>query len=108
MAEMRIPQSFSLHGQKISVVYEPPLVYKNGNRGEARFSTNQIALQNNGDGNPIPQSTIEQTFCHELVHFILNEMCNKLKDDERFVDLFASLLHQGLSTMEYEKDGEAK
>jgi hypothetical protein len=108
MAGLRIPQSFMLHGQKISVIYEPPLVYKNGNRGEARFSTNQIALQNNSDGNPIPQSSIEQTFCHEMVHYILNEMGNKLKDDERFVDLFASLLHQALVTMEYDGGGGNK
>jgi Zn-dependent peptidase ImmA (M78 family) len=37
----------------------------------------------------------QQVFCHELVHAILHNMCEiELNGNEKFVDLFGSLLHQ--------------
>ena len=45
----------------------------------------------------------EQTFCHELVHWILNVMSEDEKHDEQFVETFSMLLHQALTTMEYAK-----
>lgn len=51
----------------------------------------------------------EQTFMHELVHFIIyhSGAAYRGKDhavmhqDEAFIDLTAQLLHQALTTMEY-------
>jgi hypothetical protein len=37
----------------------------------------------------------QQIFCHELTHAILHHMAeNELNSNERFVDVFGSLLHQ--------------
>jgi Zn-dependent peptidase ImmA (M78 family) len=41
----------------------------------------------------------QQTFCHELVHCILDKMGETdLNDNEQFVDVFGSLLHQAWTT----------
>ena len=40
----------------------------------------------------------KQTFCHELVHAILNSMGKPMPHDEEFVDAFAVFLHQYLET----------
>ncbi len=48
----------------------------------------------------LTDSTKQHTFCHELVHAILHAMGEKdLDDDEQFVDLFGSLLHQVWTTV---------
>lgn len=41
----------------------------------------------------------QQTFCHELVHAILDRMGeHDLNGNEKFVDVFGSLLHQAWSS----------
>ena len=99
---MKIPKRFKLHGQTIDVIFEHDLSYRNDTRGEARFRQNILALQRGSENSPIPQTHVEQTFCHELVHFLANAACiEDLNQDEAKVDLLGSLLHQALSTMEY-------
>lgn len=46
----------------------------------------------------VEQSLREHTFYHELVHSILSSMDHDLNDDEKFVDMFAGLLHQAMTT----------
>lgn len=100
---MRIPQRFKLMGHTITVEYDPMLDGRNGALGEARYTTNSIALQPNTDTFNRPQSTQEHVFLHELTHHILNEMNeHELRGNEKFVDVFSGLLHQALTTMEYE------
>jgi hypothetical protein len=49
-----------------------------------------------------PHTTIEQTFCHELVHSILYHIEEReLFNNEKFVNLFAGALYQALETLEY-------
>jgi len=79
---------------------------ENGSLGEARLAKNEIAIQRNSNGFQRPQTQVEETFYHELVHYILHHMGqNELCDEERFVDGFSHLLHQALATMEYSKGG---
>jgi hypothetical protein len=95
--------SFQLHGQTINVIWDEALQNKTDARGEAHLRNNEIHLQSHTDSVPTPISDIEQAFCHELVHWVLNQMNHKLNNNEPFVNLFASLLHQALTTAEYEK-----
>lgn len=48
---------------------------------------------------------IEQTFAHELMHYILYYgECSETKDlykNELVIDRLSNLLHQAISTMEY-------
>lgn len=99
---MKVPKSFSLHGQRIAVTMVDHLSSENNALGEARILKNEIALQQNTNGFSLPQSQIEQTFFHELTHFILHHMGqDDLCAEEAFVDGFAALLHQALTTAEY-------
>ena len=97
---MTIPNSIYLHGVKTIVHPEPALAQSTDNVGEARYRTDTIHLQTGGSQWEISRERVEQVYCHELVHFILHHMHSKLRDDEVFVDLFANLLHQALSTGE--------
>jgi hypothetical protein len=101
---MRIPKSFKLHGQTIKVKYVTNLVYKQGAFGQAKYVENRIELQPNTKDVPVPYEQVEETFLHEMIHHILNHMGGKyeseLKSDEEFVEGFAQLLHQGLTTQE--------
>jgi predicted SprT family Zn-dependent metalloprotease len=100
---MDIPRRLKLLGRTITVEYDPMLDGRDGTVGEARYTSDSIALQPNTDTFRRPQTQLEQVFLHELVHYILNEMNEyDLRRNEKFVDVFAGLLHQALTTMEFE------
>ena len=107
---MKIPKSFKLAGQTIRVQFESKIrgsKRDNGSEveviGLAEYDANRIRLQKTAGGKIMPQDKIEQAFMHELIHHLLSVMGeNKLSGNEKFVDTFASLLHQALTTMEYE------
>ena len=94
---MRIPNSFYLLGQKITVEQDSNLTFEADAKGISLFREGKIVLQRREQYSP--QSQVEQTFCHELVHWILHQMGEgELGGNEKFVDVFGSLLHQALST----------
>jgi hypothetical protein len=103
MNEIRIPNSFKLLGQTITVEVADHLASHNGTLGEARAIQNSILLQRNVDGFPIPETQKEHILLHEIFHLILGAMGQEeLAGEESFIDLLAGLTHQVLSTMEYE------
>lgn len=102
---MKIPKSLQLHGQTIKVVHDNQLEHMTGSIGEARYRENQIVLQPNNKGINFPETKLEQVYCHELIHFILQHMDKRtLRDDEGFVEPFAQLLHQALTTAKYQEN----
>lgn len=105
---MDIPKSFQLHGQTIDVVYDKQLTNGTDARGMSRFRENRIQLQPSTDSVPTPATMQEQTFCHELIHYLLFHAESKLNEDEKFVNLMGNLLHQALSTMEYPSKSKKK
>ena len=101
---MRIPESFNLVGFKIKVIAEKQLLHDSSMHGLAVYRDKIIYLQTNTDGVPVSKASIEQTFLHELTHHILDRMGeNDLCMNEKFVDVFSSLLHQAITTMKYKK-----
>ncbi len=100
---LRIPKSFYLHGQKIKVEYEKDWAHQTDENGNAAYRINRIILQPRTESYNMTVEATEQIFCHELVHFILFSMESDRRNDEKFVNLFGSLLHQALVTMEYDK-----
>lgn len=104
--EFHIPDQFNLAGEVIRVRYNPDLIQRNDNIGEAHYRLDIIELM----PPDIPalartRERQEQIFCHELVHFILFFMCqHKLNGDDKFVDLFARFLHQALTTFQFPPD----
>jgi predicted SprT family Zn-dependent metalloprotease len=101
---MRIPTRFKLLGRTITVENDPQLIFTEGATGMAHYRTSRIRLQPHCYEQPVLADDREKTFLHELVHHILVNMEQpKLNDDEKFVNLFAGLLHQALTTMEYDE-----
>ncbi len=92
---MKIPKEFKLFGQTITVEYDKELWCREGYVGNASYSHNKITIQPNTKGINRSQEQIDQTFLHELVHHILEAMGeDESRSNEKFVDVFASLLHQ--------------
>jgi hypothetical protein len=99
---MLIPKRFKLLGHEIQVNTEPGLFYNGGRYGEAGVESKMINLCPPSPGVPIPQSSLEQTYLHELLHLCLYHTEQaQLNDNDKFVDLLAGLLHQAFETAEY-------
>ena len=113
---MKIPKHFKLMGQTIQVVFSPSdFIEKDGYYGFSAYRQNQIQLRPSVPTLPLTDEQIGQTFCHELMHFIIyNEGFNYkgiedyMHQEEAFIDLCGHLLHQALTTMEYESVSNAE
>src|SRR5438132_6955230 len=99
---MQIPSRFVLLGQHWTVAFVEDLSEQNDCVGDAQYRRNLIRLQPNNGVVHRPQSQVEQTFLHELLHAILEALGEKeLNDNEKLVDLMAGLLHQAFTSAEY-------
>lgn len=91
---LRIPKEFKAGGRTIKVKFVPALHEKTGDLGHALLDTNEILLQPPKTG-VTSADTVEQTFYHELVHFLFHFIGeNKLCDDHRVVDPLSQYLYQ--------------
>lgn len=105
---MRIPKQFKLMGQTFSVEFDETLINERDWTGSASYRRNKISIMPDCAAHPRNHDQLEHTFCHELIHHILYYAGPSLKksedihQDEGFVDILAGLLHQALTTMEYE------
>ncbi len=96
---MNIPTSFNILGQVINVVFNSEKMDDKHALGYLESDLNVITLTDISNGKQLPMSSIEQTYLHEVVHLILRHMGeDDLYKNEKFVDLFAGLLHQILTT----------
>ena len=100
---MKIPESFNLGPHEIKIVVEDIILKEKSCWGEARLGEREIWLAKELiDGDNYPNSSKLRVFYHEKIHFILDIMGeDKLRNDEKFVDLFASLLLQTDLTAKY-------
>ena len=97
--DLKIPKKFKVGG----VDYEVRLVEHCGLNDDFGFWRPQgiIEIANQAGGYKVTDSKKSQTFLHELTHAILFTMRkDELNDDESFVNTFASLLNEAISTME--------
>lgn len=91
-----IPKSFSLMGltYTVSLVKEKDWA-DDESVGFCNFEQQLISVFAG-----VSDAEKQQTFCHELVHCILNRMGeHDLNDNEKFVEVFGSLLHQVWTTI---------
>lgn len=90
-----VPKSFCLLGHKIRVRVVPSKRWKwkdcVGYWDPRKHVIYLHASQN--------KTALQHTFCHEMVHRILDAMSHQLSGDEKFVDTFAGLLHQAWTTI---------
>lgn len=107
---MKIPKRFKLMGATIEVVENPKLPQDRNWAGLADFEKHRIELVPISESYDVSLAKYEQTFCHELAHFLCHgaggvinhKLDGYLHHDEEFVDLLGCLIHQALDTMEYE------
>lgn len=104
---MKIPKRFKLFGQTIDVVFDPTLTHEKDWNGAASYRNGCIKLQPDSPQTPRKPQMIEQTFCHELAHYLFYAAGAKkggewLHQDEDLVEMVGCLLHQALTTMEFE------
>ena len=100
---MKIPKRFKLLGHTIEISEEPERFFERGAYGACSYEGKWIKIVPKSDSHPVTQSSIEHTFLHELTHVLLyHTEQSQLSDNEKFVDTFAGLLHQALTTMEYD------
>lgn len=103
--KLEIPSGFMLGGRVWSVECVDNLVNNYNADGAMRESQCKIKLQGNNNAWPQNDDHIEHVFFHEIIHSILFAMGEKdLGGDEKFVDSFASNLHQIFKTAIYEGD----
>jgi len=102
---MRIPKSFNLFGETITVRIIPKAIDGEGTQqlvGLAKYCENEIVLATHDIyGTPIAKKNIEQSFFHELMHFIFDKVAPDMRSNEELVDLTAALLHQMFITAKY-------
>lgn len=107
MRKLLIPKSFQLMGQTITTEWQDGLIQRSDATGLACYRDNKILLQKNTDGTKIPDEYIEETFFHELMHFIANQLGeSELRGNEKLIGQIAGLLHQSFKTAIYDVDTE--
>jgi len=90
-----IPKRFQLHGHIVTVRILPLSKWPHTKRAVGIYEPGLHRIDLRGDQG---DTELQQTFCHELIHALLDEMNHKLTHDEVFVDTLGSLLAQALAS----------
>lgn len=99
MKSKLIPKQFILGGRTYKVRRNDKLDYEHNWNGEHDTYRQEINLAYKLGGVDANVESIEQTFYHELVHAILYTLGEKdLNQNEKFVDMFGTMLHQFMKT----------
>lgn len=99
---MDIPVRFTLFGSEYRVIFDDNLRTESSLEGTHNYYTKEITLQPEAKGQT--RDAVEHAFFHELVHAILVQSGeSELNQNEKFIDIFAGLLHQAMKTAKYKK-----
>lgn len=100
---MNIPKSFQLGGIDWKVIWDNDKCNDREEYGLSAYSTATITMSTTYGLKELPDDRKDHTFYHELVHAILDSIHEReLSSNEKFVDNFATLLHQFTKTAKYE------
>ncbi len=101
--QLTIPVEFELFGQTVEIIWDKELNNRDNANGLANYRYSRIELQPNTDTIKITDEMIEQTYLHEVTHFILDAIGeDELRSNEKFVDTFSKALHQVLKTSKFD------
>lgn len=90
-----IPKSFSLMGNTIRVKIIPESEWTDDDAVGLWNSQNLLIQVRDG----MAPHRMQQAFCHELVHAMLDAFSSPMSKDEAFVDTLAGLLHQAWTSV---------
>jgi hypothetical protein len=103
MPEFKIPVSFEVGGKTYKVIFDEDLSHEKNKHGECWPARTLIKLQDGTKGEKLSQDYVNETFCHELVHVILDEAGREdLSRNEKIVTPCGLILYQILKTMKFE------
>ncbi len=94
MAQLKIPKTFKLGNVKYRVEFAPNLADESSRLFGLFDPDENVIYLDEG----VRDDKMGHTFCHELVHALLEAMGHELYEDEEFVDTFGLFLHQYLTT----------
>jgi len=95
---MRIPSEIKMFGRRVQVRVIALSDWPHDTEDLGMWDPQKNTIDIRGDQ---PQVGRETTYLHELTHALLDGLSNKLTEDEAFVDQFAHLLHQALTSAKY-------
>ena len=102
MNEIKIPKEFQLFGIKIIIEFNEDRCDDKNAFGLAEFGKQKIVLCRMEGRDLLPTEKVEKIYFHEVTHQILDYMHEfDLSKNEKFVNIFSSLLHQALKTAKY-------
>ena len=92
---MLIPKKFQLNG-KTYTVRRPKRMRKHATVGRCEYATRtlHVASHSNVSYRQFNDEFVSETFWHEALHAMLNEMKHPLTRDERFVTDLSRLLNE--------------
>ena len=91
---MKLPKSFEVMGQKISVKYVKDLA-QHGAVGLYNHFEKTIYIQTHLDGKALSKDVQMSTYYHELMHCVFSYLnYNEDNSNEQKVDIIGALLHQ--------------
>jgi len=97
---MKIPKKIQIGGREIEVVFDNKHCDISGGYGMADWWEGKIYLQDKTHDTERPQDFINQTFIHEVMHWILQTLNNNLKDDDTFCEQVSHLMYQVIKQIE--------
>jgi hypothetical protein len=98
---LSIPKRFQLAGLEVTVEEDGTLVANKSVIGEARYAAQKILI----DKTAASKELTTQSFLHEVTHWILYVMGEEeLRNNEKFVDLFAQFWYQYEKTKEMDTE----
>lgn len=86
---MVIPKKVEIFGKIYKIILVDNLLEKEKYYGIISYNNQNIKLDKN-----LPENLLNQTFMHEIIHMILEEIGEKDLNNEKFVDLFSNALYQ--------------
>ena len=89
-----VPEEITIAGMTIKTVVDNTLKEKQKALGKADYASQTIFL----DLEHQTKQSAEQTYIHEMIHFIFHYLYLKERDDEKLVDNIAQLLYQALKS----------
>jgi hypothetical protein len=93
--KLNLPSSFMIAGIPVKVYLDPKLFEREGCIGKTNYAEQSITL----DPTLTYAETIEQTFLHEVCHWIFHIIGREdINDDDPLIDMMAHLLYQVMST----------
>jgi len=90
---MILPKSIRLAGFEVKIIQDETFEANSGKVGYCCYKTQTIVI----DPSFGSEEAVKQILLHEIVHWILFVMGEQeLRNNERFVDMFANFLHQSI------------